>query len=226
MIARRQYVDWREFRHRDVYSTEVLKAIEQLCSEIVEALSRPDPEEAEKERHTQEEVEQRRRQQEEEQRQQKDRRQAQEEAQRRSWEEERRQLQEDLRRREEQQREAEARRQAEERRQQQAEEEPRRAQEEAERRRQQEEQVRIRAEEERRRRQQPPPPPEYKEISFSQDWDLLAWARNELRERFGVSSPVSTAREARDQLKRRGYRVRWSYLKGKYEIRAPDVSNR
>ena len=41
IIARRQYVDWREFRHRDVYSTPVGEAIERLCSKIVEALSRP-----------------------------------------------------------------------------------------------------------------------------------------------------------------------------------------
>jgi hypothetical protein len=42
MIARRQYVDWREFRHRDVHSTQVSEAIERLCSKIVEALTRPD----------------------------------------------------------------------------------------------------------------------------------------------------------------------------------------
>ena len=61
MIAPRQYVDWREFRHRDVYSTPVSEAIERLCSKIVEALTRPDMSLAEAERRRREDAEQQRR---------------------------------------------------------------------------------------------------------------------------------------------------------------------
>src|ERR1051325_752511 len=43
MIASRQYVDWRELRHRDVYSSQFGEAIERFCSDIMEALSRPQP---------------------------------------------------------------------------------------------------------------------------------------------------------------------------------------
>jgi hypothetical protein len=41
MIAARQYVDWRELRHRDVNSEPVGRAVEQLCDKIVDALRRP-----------------------------------------------------------------------------------------------------------------------------------------------------------------------------------------
>jgi len=40
VIGRRQYVDWRQFRHLDVHSTAVREAIERLCTKIVAALSR------------------------------------------------------------------------------------------------------------------------------------------------------------------------------------------
>jgi S1-C subfamily serine protease len=40
-IAQRQYLDWREFRHRDVLSTDVKAAIERFCGEICDALDRP-----------------------------------------------------------------------------------------------------------------------------------------------------------------------------------------
>ena len=49
IIAERQYTDWREFRHREVYSPQVGEAIERLCAEIVEALTRPYETVAEKE---------------------------------------------------------------------------------------------------------------------------------------------------------------------------------
>jgi formylglycine-generating enzyme required for sulfatase activity len=41
LIAKRQYVDWREFRHLDVNSTEVRRAIERFCGHIRDALRRP-----------------------------------------------------------------------------------------------------------------------------------------------------------------------------------------
>jgi hypothetical protein len=41
IIAKRQYVDWREFRLRDVNSTEVKEAVERLCANICDALRRP-----------------------------------------------------------------------------------------------------------------------------------------------------------------------------------------
>ena len=47
-IAKRQYLDWREFRHWDVNSKEVREAIERFCANICDALHRPwlSPEEA------------------------------------------------------------------------------------------------------------------------------------------------------------------------------------
>jgi len=101
MIARRQYVDWREFRHRDVYSTQVGEAIERLCSKIAEALDRPDPSEAENQRRRQE-AEQQRQSEAEKQRQEEERRRAQEEA-----EQQRRREAERQRREEEQRRQQE-----------------------------------------------------------------------------------------------------------------------
>src|SRR6266851_60720 len=69
MIGRRQYVDWREFRHRDVYSTPVGQAIEKLCGKIAEALSRrPQPPEADLEQRREEDAEQQRSYEEEQQR--------------------------------------------------------------------------------------------------------------------------------------------------------------
>jgi formylglycine-generating enzyme required for sulfatase activity len=41
IIAKRQYVDRREFRLRDVNSTEVKEAVERLCANICDALRRP-----------------------------------------------------------------------------------------------------------------------------------------------------------------------------------------
>jgi formylglycine-generating enzyme required for sulfatase activity len=40
IIAKRQYLDWREFRHRDVNSTDVKEAIERFCAHISNALHR------------------------------------------------------------------------------------------------------------------------------------------------------------------------------------------
>ena len=39
LIAKRQYLDWREFRHRDVQSTEVKEGVERFCGTIRDALS-------------------------------------------------------------------------------------------------------------------------------------------------------------------------------------------
>jgi S1-C subfamily serine protease len=49
VIAKRQYLDWREFRHRDVLSTDVKAAVERFCGQISDALHRPQltPEERE-----------------------------------------------------------------------------------------------------------------------------------------------------------------------------------
>ena len=41
IIAKRQYLDWRAFRHHDIESTDVAKAIERFCAHITEALQRP-----------------------------------------------------------------------------------------------------------------------------------------------------------------------------------------
>jgi len=41
IIAKRQYLDWREFRHRDISSTEVREAVARFCANICEALNRP-----------------------------------------------------------------------------------------------------------------------------------------------------------------------------------------
>jgi hypothetical protein len=41
IIAKRQYVDWRGFRLRDVNSTEVKEAVERFCANICDALRRP-----------------------------------------------------------------------------------------------------------------------------------------------------------------------------------------
>jgi formylglycine-generating enzyme required for sulfatase activity len=43
IIAKRQYLDWREFRHRDVHSTDVKEAVERFCAKICEALHRQKP---------------------------------------------------------------------------------------------------------------------------------------------------------------------------------------
>jgi formylglycine-generating enzyme required for sulfatase activity len=40
IIAKRQYLDWREFRHRDVTSTDVKEAVERFCAHICDALHR------------------------------------------------------------------------------------------------------------------------------------------------------------------------------------------
>jgi hypothetical protein len=40
IIARRQYLDWREFRHRDVHSPDVLAAVERFCATIRDSLRR------------------------------------------------------------------------------------------------------------------------------------------------------------------------------------------
>jgi len=40
LIAKRQYVDWRRLRHRDVHATDVSEAIERFCTHIRNALRR------------------------------------------------------------------------------------------------------------------------------------------------------------------------------------------
>jgi hypothetical protein len=39
IIAKRQYMDWREFRHRDVNSTEMKEKIEWFCKNVVKVAS-------------------------------------------------------------------------------------------------------------------------------------------------------------------------------------------
>jgi uncharacterized membrane protein HdeD (DUF308 family) len=131
IIAKRQYVDWREFRYLDINSTEVKKAIGRFSANIRDALHRPwvSPEE----RRKQEEAAIR----------------AQEEEQRRRHEaEEKRRAEEQSRREQE---EAEAQRIA-ARRQQEKTEAERRAQED-EHRKEVEADARRRADEERRARE-------------------------------------------------------------------------
>ena len=99
MIARRQYVDWREFRHRDVYATQVSEAVERLCSKIAEALTRPDPSEVAERQRRQDEIDLQRRREGERQRQERTRRAA--EAERQRQDEALQRQQEERRRRQE-----------------------------------------------------------------------------------------------------------------------------
>ena len=130
-IARRQFVDWREFRHLDVYSTPVGKAIERLCSKIVDALERPDASEVEREKRRQEEAE-------------RQRQRAEQERRAHDEEEQRQRVEAELRRQEE-----ESRRAQEEEEQRQRAAAARLRQEEERRRAQEEEEQRQRAEAER-----------------------------------------------------------------------------
>jgi tetratricopeptide (TPR) repeat protein len=41
VVGKRQYVDWRQFRHQDIQTTAVREAIERFCGKIVDALNRP-----------------------------------------------------------------------------------------------------------------------------------------------------------------------------------------
>jgi TIR domain len=41
IIAKRQYVDWRKLRHRDVRGTDVSEAVERFCTHIRDAVRRP-----------------------------------------------------------------------------------------------------------------------------------------------------------------------------------------
>jgi hypothetical protein len=41
IIAKRQYLDWRDFRHRDIQSTDVKEAIEKFCANICATLGQP-----------------------------------------------------------------------------------------------------------------------------------------------------------------------------------------
>jgi cytochrome c len=41
IIAKRQYLDWRELRHRDVNSPDIKEAIERFCAGVCDALRRP-----------------------------------------------------------------------------------------------------------------------------------------------------------------------------------------
>jgi len=53
---------------------------------------------------------------------------------------------------------------------------------------------------------------------------FLIWAREELRQKFGVSSSALSAAQAREQLERHGYRIWWS-LFGGYKVQIPPVHN-
>jgi formylglycine-generating enzyme required for sulfatase activity len=48
IIAQRQYVDWRDLRHRDIQSPQVAQEIERLGTKITEALHRPEGHEVKK----------------------------------------------------------------------------------------------------------------------------------------------------------------------------------
>jgi hypothetical protein len=41
IVAKRQYLDWREFRHRDIQSMDVKEQIERFCAHVCAALRRP-----------------------------------------------------------------------------------------------------------------------------------------------------------------------------------------
>jgi hypothetical protein len=41
VIGKRQYVDWRQFRHQDIQTMAVREAIERFCNNIVQALGQP-----------------------------------------------------------------------------------------------------------------------------------------------------------------------------------------
>jgi hypothetical protein len=57
------------------------------------------------------------------------------------------------------------------------------------------------------------------------DADFLIWARNELAEKFGITSPARYASQARKELERRGYKIRWSFFSGMYEVQIPTIRN-
>ena len=67
IIAKRQYLDWRELRHRDIHSTNVMEVVERFCAQICDALrqswvspeERKQQEEAEAKRRAEEETRQR-----------------------------------------------------------------------------------------------------------------------------------------------------------------------
>jgi hypothetical protein len=40
VIAKRQYLDWRELRHRDIHSSNVMEVVERFCAQICDALRR------------------------------------------------------------------------------------------------------------------------------------------------------------------------------------------
>ena len=66
IIAKRQYLDWRELRHRDIHSSNVMEVVERFCGQIGDALRRSwvSPEERrqqEAEAHRQAEDERKRR---------------------------------------------------------------------------------------------------------------------------------------------------------------------
>jgi formylglycine-generating enzyme required for sulfatase activity len=144
VIAKRQYLDWREFRHRDVNSTDIKEAVERFCAHICDALRRSwlSPQERKEQEAAavkrQAKAEQRRRQAEAEMH-------REDEARRKAAEEEQRQHDAELDERRKAEAEAEAEAEANRRRQ--AEDEKRRA--EAERQRAENERIRREAREKR-----------------------------------------------------------------------------
>lgn len=159
IIAKRQYLDWREFRHRDINSTEVREAIERFCTSVCDALNRrwlsPD------ERRAQDEAAARARTEEERRRQEADaKRRSDAEAARRAAEEERQKREAEVERNRIAALEAKAR-EEEDRRRRQAEIEQQRAESKKrtadDRRLRDEAELQRRAEEEEPRRSQPPP---------------------------------------------------------------------
>jgi hypothetical protein len=162
IIAKRQYLDWREFRHRDVHSTDVKEAVERFCTQICETLRRyylaPDEREAQETEAAlrKEEAERQRREAEAKRREEEERKARETEAALQQAEAERQQREAEAKRREEEERkarEAEAASQQAETERKQREAETKRREEE-ERRKAGLAQARERAEEDRRRAEQ------------------------------------------------------------------------
>jgi len=148
LIAKRQYVDWRKLRHRDIRTTEVSEAAERFCTHIRDALHRPWISQEERERQ---EAAQRQAEAEHRRREAAARRRAEKEARQRAIEEDRRQREVEAEQR--RQAEAEAQRRAEEEAKERAADENRRQREaEAEQRRQAEAEAQRRIEEEAKER--------------------------------------------------------------------------
>ena len=149
IIAKRQWLDWREFRHRDVHSAEVMKSVEQFCAHICDALNRLSPQER-KQQEEAAEAERKREEAEAKRREEEARQKAAEALARERAEEERRKREAEAEQR--RQAEADAQRRVEEEAKQRAADENRRHAEEDEARRRAEAETKRRADEEEARR--------------------------------------------------------------------------